>query len=167
MQMVNVQIQLACQIDIPDLVSLLNHCARDMHQQGMSHWLNVYDEQSVKQNLLQKTVYVLKQKSQLIGCVALGVQPASYYTDCWPQAPDADFYLTQLAIHQQHQQSGYGRFLLQYCLELTEGRTLQLDAVAHYPELLKFYRQSGFKQIAEGIGLGDRRYLFEYGDLTQ
>jgi len=158
----NAQLQLACRNDVPALVSLLNQCADHMHRQGMSHWLNVYDEQSVKHNVLQKTVYVLKQKSQIIGCVALGLQPADYYADCWPQASAADFYLTQLAVHPQHQQSGYGQFLLQHCLELIGGQTLQLDAVAHYPELLNFYQKSGFKQIAQGIGLGDHRFLFEY-----
>ncbi|MBL1459260.1 MAG: GNAT family N-acetyltransferase [Methylophaga sp.] len=138
-----------------------------MYQQGMTHWLGVYDEQSVRQNLLQKTVYILKQDSHVSGCVALGIQPADYYADCWPDVPVADFYLTQLAVHPQHQQSGYGRLLLQHCLELINGRTLQLDAVAHYPELLAFYRKAGFSEIAEGIGLGDRRYLFEYGNSTQ
>ncbi len=161
------QIQLACQQDIPALVSLLTACANHMYQQGMTHWLGVYDEQSVRQNLLQKTVYILKQDSQVSGCVALGIQPADYYADCWPDVPEADFYLTQLAVHPQHQQSGYGRLLLQHCLELINGRTLQLDAVAHYPELLAFYRKAGFSEIAEGIGLGDRRYLFEYGNSTQ
>ena len=147
------QIQLACQQDIPALISLLTACANHMYQQGMTHWLGVYDEQSVRQNLLQKTVYILK--------------PADYYADCWPDVPVADFYLTQLAVHPQHQQSGYGRLLLQHCLELINGRTLQLDAVAHYPELLAFYRKAGFSEIAEGIGLGDRRYLFEYRNSTQ
>lgn len=165
--MFNPQIQLACQQDAPALVRLLTACANHMYQQGMSHWLNVYDEQSVRQNLLQKTVYILKQDSQIIGCVALGIQPADYYADCWPQAPMADFYLTQLAVHPLHQQAGYGRLLLQHCLGLINERTLQLDAVAHYPQLLEFYQKSGFKQIADGIGLGDRRFLFEYSNSAQ
>lgn len=167
MEMVNPQVQLACEHDIPALVTLLNDCAHYMHQQGMSHWLNVYDEQSIEQNLLLKTVYILKQGSQIIGCVALGLQAADYYADCWPQAPAADFYLTQLAVHPNHQQSGYGQLLLQHCLQMIGERTLQLDAVAHYPKLLEFYRKSGFIQIAEGIGLDDHRYLFEYNRSAQ
>jgi GNAT superfamily N-acetyltransferase len=146
MLIANTPIQLACEQDIPALVTLLTECANHMHQQGMSHWLNVYDEASVRQNLLQKTV--------------------DYYADCWSQAPRSDFYLTQLAVHPEHQQAGYGRLLLQHCLGLISDRTLHLDAVAHYPQLLEFYRKSGFKQIAEGIGLGDRRYLFEYSHST-
>jgi|SRR5690554_860250 len=161
------QIQLASLQDVPALVELLNACARHMHQQGMSHWSGVYNKQSVSQNLLQKAVYTLKQDSQLIGCVALGLQQADYYADCWPDAPPADFYLTQLAVHPEHQQLGHGRLLLQHCLALTGGRTLQLDAVAHYPALLNFYQKSGFKQIAEGIGLGDHRFLFEYQQSAQ
>jgi len=166
MLIANTPIQLACEQDIPALVTLLTECANHMYQQGMSHWLDVYDEQSVRQNLLQKTVYVIKQDCRVIGCVALGLKPADYYADCWPQAPRSDFYLTQLAVHPEHQQAGYGRLLLQHCLGLISDRTLHLDAVAHYPQLLEFYRKSGFKQVAEGIGLGDRRYLFEYSHST-
>lgn len=162
MQMLDKTIQIACQQDIAALVDLLNTCANHLHQQGMSHWLGVYDHHSISLNLRQKTVYVLKQKSRIIGCVALGLQQADYYIDCWPEAPAADIYLTQLAVHPQHQQAGYGRLLLEHCLAIIGGRTLQLDAVAHYPALLKIYRKLGFEQIAEGIGLGDLRYLFEY-----
>ena len=78
MLIANTPIQLACEQDIPALVTLLTECANHMHQQGMSHWLNVYDEASVRQNLLQKTVYVIKQDCRVIGCVALGLKPADY-----------------------------------------------------------------------------------------
>lgn len=161
------QIQLACQQDVSQLVAMLTACATHMDQLGMSHWLGVYDAASVRQNLLQKSVYVLKQNSQIIGCVALGIRPADYYVDCWPNAPEADFYLTQLAVHPDYQQAGYGQLLLQHCLNLVGTRTLHLDAVAHYPELLNFYRRAGFIQIAEGIGLGDLRCLFEYRASSQ
>ena len=160
--MTDPKIQLACWQDVDALVSLLNACANHMHQQGMSHCLDVYNAQTVRQNLLQKSVYVLEQDSKIIGCVALGIQRADYYDDCWPLAPVADFYLTQLAVLPEYQQAGYGRLLLEHCLGLVGQHTLQLDAVAHYPELLNFYRKSSFKQIAQGIGLGDLRYLFEY-----
>jgi len=160
-------IQLACQRDIASLVTILTACATHMDQLGMSHWLGVYDDASVRHNLLQKSVYVLKQDSQLIGCVALGIQPADYYVDCWADAPRADFYLTQLAVHPDYQQTGYGRLLLQHCLDLIGDRTLHLDAVVHYPALLDFYRRAGFIQIAEGVGLGDKRCLFEYRASSQ
>lgn len=165
--MVNTQIQLACWQDVPAIVALLNECAEHMHQHGMSHWLNLYDDEFVRQNLLQKSVYIIKQNSQIIGCVALGLTPADHYADCWPDVSAADFYLTQLAVHPDHQQAGYGRLLLQHCLGLIGDGTMQLDAVSHYQELLNFYRKSGFKQIAEGVGLGDHRYLFEYTHSSQ
>lgn len=165
--MVKKQIELAAWHDVPAIVALLNDCASHMHQQGMSHWLNLYDAESVSQNLQQKSVFVLKLKSEIIGCVALGLKPADHYADCWPDAPAADFYLTQLAVHPEHQQAGYGRLLLRHCLSLIGDARLQLDAVAHYPQLLDFYRKYGFKQIAEGIGLGDHRYLFEYSRSPQ
>lgn len=160
-------IQLACQQDVPELVSLLNACAIHMHQNGMSHWLEVYDHAAVAENIEQKSVFILRENTNLLGCVALGTQPAAYYAECWPEAPDADFYLTQLAVHPEYQQSGYGKLLLQHCLSLIGQRTLLLDAVAHYPELLNFYRKSGFRNIAQGIGLGDQRLLFEYMHSSQ
>jgi hypothetical protein len=50
-----------------------------MHQQGMSHWLNVYDVESVSQNLREKEVYVAEANDEVIGCIALGTEQASYY----------------------------------------------------------------------------------------
>lgn len=155
-------IQIARLQDAHALVELLTLCAQHLHQQGMSHWLSVYDAQSVRQNLLQKTVYILRQNNKIIGCAALGKKPADYYAACWPDAPTADFYLTQLAVQPAYQQAGYGRLLLQHCLTIIGNQTVQLDAVTHYPALLNFYQKAGFKKIATGIGLGDQRFLFEY-----
>lgn len=149
--------------DADALDILLNQCANAMAAQGMRHWLGVYDPQTVSVNLQQKTVYKACYQQQIIACVALFHQPAAYYQDCWPQAPEADYYLTQLAVLPKYQGYGLGKLLVQFCQrQIPSGQTLQLDAVAHYPALLDFYRKLGFKQIAEGIGLGDKRYLFAW-----
>lgn len=157
----NYVIEKATLIDSPPLLSLLNTCTQAMHQQGMSHWLNVYDVDSVNANLQQKKVFKLIKEDMLIGCVALATQPADYYAACWPDAPPADWYLTQLAVLPAFQGEGWGQCLVQYCIEQVHPQKLQLDAVAHYPALLAFYKKLGFRQVAEGIGLGDRRFLFE------
>lgn len=148
--------------DVPTLTSLLQRCARAMSQQGMQHWLGVYDEASVTQNLKNKTVFVLESDDHLIGCIALGTEAADYYQDCWPDAPKADFYITQLAISPDKQGAGYGKQLVQHCLNQVGQQSLLLDAVDHYPALLAFYESLGFEIIATGIGLGDKRHLFLY-----
>lgn len=157
------QIVAASAADIDALNSLLNRCAADMASQGMRHWLNVYDKQSVTVNLQQKNVYRLRDKQQIVACVALSSTPANYYADCWPAAPRADHYLTMLAVAPDCQQQGFGKLMVQFCQQqIPSGQSLQLDAVAHYPALLAFYQRLGFQQIADGIGLGDKRYLFSW-----
>lgn len=146
--------------DLAPLVDLLQRCARHMHQQGMSHWLGVYDNQSVQANLEQKQVFKLTKDRRIAGCIALSRTPSAYYQECWPQAPHADYYITQLAVDPDFQGQGLGQQLMLFCLQKTRGSQIQLDAVAHYPALLRFYRQLEFEIIAEGIGLGDYRYLF-------
>lgn len=146
--------------DAASLVALLQRCAEHMHQQGMSHWLGVYDAQSVAANLAGKQVYKLVIDNRIAGCIALSQQPSDYYRECWPQAPAADYYITQLAVDPDFQGQGLGQALVHFCLRQTRGAQIQLDAVAHYPALLKFYQQLGFEIIAEGVGLGDYRYLF-------
>ncbi len=156
-------IDTASHADIDALNTLLNQCASKMANQGMGHWLGVYDKQSVTTNVQEKTVYTLRDKGRIVACVALASAPAGYYDDCWPTAPKADCYLTMLAVLPDYQQQGLGKLMVQYCqLQIPTGKTLQLDAVAHYPALLDFYRQLGFQQIADGIGLGDKRYLFSW-----
>ncbi|MEX0616139.1 MAG: GNAT family N-acetyltransferase [Methylophaga sp.] len=149
--------------DIAALNQLLNRCADSMSAQGMQHWLGVYDEPAVANNLQQKTVYTLRDQEQIVACVALSTQPADYYVDCWPDAPKADYYLTMLAVTPDCQQRGFGKLMVQFCQQqIPTGYTLQLDAVAHYPALLDFYHRLGFQRIQEGIGLGDKRYLFSW-----
>ncbi len=149
--------------DIAALNLLLNQCADSMAAQGMPHWLGVYDEIAVASNLQQKTVYTLRDQQQIVACVALSNQPANYYVDCWPDAPKADYYLTMLAVTPDCQQRGFGKLMVQFCQrQVPAGQTLQLDAVVHYPALLDFYRRLDFKQIHQGIGLGDKRYLFSW-----
>ncbi|MCX4189396.1 GNAT family N-acetyltransferase [Methylophaga sp. OBS3] len=155
--------ELATDKDIDDLHYLLNFCAKSMADQGMQHWLGVYSLQAVNDNLQHKSVYKLSFEEQLVACVALSQSPATYYKDCWPDAPRADYYLTMLAVVPNYQQHGFGKQLVQFCQSLVpHGKSLQLDAVAHYPALLNFYRKLGFEQINQGIGLGDKRYLFQW-----
>lgn len=97
-----------------------------------------------------------------MGCIALGKKKADYYKDCWPEAPDADYYITQLAVSPAAQGKGYGKKLMQFCMEKVHPATIQLDAVDHYPALIRFYKSLGFQIIATGIGLGDKRHLLEY-----
>ena len=156
-------IDTASYADIDALNDLLNHCASKMAHQGMRHWLGVYDKQSVTANVQKKMVYTMRDKGCIVACVALASMPASYYDDCWPTAPKADCYMTMLAVSPDYQQQGLGKLMVQYCQrQIPTGKTLQLDAVAHYPALLDFYRQLGFQQIADGIGLGDKRFLFSW-----
>lgn len=153
-------IRLAEERDIKAIAALLNACAQTMSNQGMHHWLDVYDEQSVTANLVSKTVYVLESDQQILGCIALGTDQADYYRDCWPQAPKADYYITQLAVSPTAQGKGYGKRLMQHCINKIGNASVQLDAVDHYPALLRFYQAFGFEIIATGIGLGDKRHLF-------
>ena len=156
-------IDVASEHDSEALYTLLNQCAEAMAAEGMQHWLGVYSKQAIIDNLQQKDVYLLRRDTELLGCVALSENPADYYAECWPQAPAANFYLTQLAVAPHYQSQGLGKFLVQFCQQqIPSGKSLQLDAVAHYPALLAFYRQLGFQQIAEGVGLGDKRFLFTW-----
>jgi ribosomal protein S18 acetylase RimI-like enzyme len=151
----------ATEADIPAMVSLLQSCAEHMHQQGMSHWLGVYDVDSVSANLAQKSVYLAKKDHQIVGCIAVNEQPSDYYAECWPDALKADFYITQLAVSPAQQQQGIGKFLMQQAMKSLPSGILQLDAVDHYPALLAFYKNLGFEIIRSGIGLGDKRHLFQ------
>lgn len=148
--------------DVSALTALLESCAASMSDRGMHHWLGVYDETSVASNLNSKTVFVLETEHELVACVALGTEAAEYYSSCWPDAPKADFYITQLAVRPDKQGSGYGKQLVKHCLNQIGQHTLQLDAVDHYPALLAFYQALGFEIIATGIGLGDKRHLFRF-----
>jgi ribosomal protein S18 acetylase RimI-like enzyme len=154
------QIRLATDSDVAAITALLQSCAQSMSDQGMHHWLGVYDEDSVKANLSGKKVFVLESDNAILGCIALGTEKAEYYSACWPQAPQADFYITQLAVSPEAQGKGYGKQLMQYCISRAGDAVIQLDAVAHYPALIAFYQSLGFSIIETGIGLGDKRHLF-------
>lgn len=159
----SLEIVVASITDIIALNHLLNQCADSMAAQGMQHWMGVYDEPAVTKNLQQKSVYTLRDKHEIVACVALSKEPADYYANCWPTAPKADYYLTMLAVTPDCQQQGFGKLMVQFCQQhVPNGHSIQLDAVAHYPALLQFYRRLGFQQIHEGIGLGDKRYLFSW-----
>ncbi|KKM74935.1 hypothetical protein LCGC14_1395330 [marine sediment metagenome] len=155
-------IRLATEKDIPAITQLLLSCTEDMAKNGMTHWLGVYDADSVAKNMKQKSVYVAVENNSILGCVALGKHKADYYADCWPDAPEASFYLTQLAVSPTAQGQGLGKALVKFCIEKIGNKSLLLDAVDHYPALLIFYKKLGFEIIATGIGLGDKRHLFAY-----
>lgn len=146
--------------DRDDLVALLGQCTAALSRRGMHHWRGVYDDAAVSENLRAKQVYLLERDGELVGCVAIGRNRPDYYDDCWPHAPEASYYLGQLAVHPAHQKRGYGALLVRHCLQLTTPSSVQLDAVAHYPALQEFYVRLGFQRIASGFALGDYRYLY-------
>ena len=147
--------------DTEALFQLLNQCAQALAEQGMRHWLGVYSLEAILNNLNIKKVLVLEQDHTIVGCIALSNVAADYYQRCWPQADKADIYISQFAIAPDKQKQGLGKQLINYCLrDLPAHHTVQLDAIAHYPALLDFYHRLGFRIIATGIGLGDKRHLF-------
>lgn len=160
-QMDNITIRTAVPADLMPLVQLLDSCAHHMSKQGMHHWLDVYNKDTVEANMQHKQVFVAVDDKKVVACIALGCHKADYYQDCWPQAPDADYYITQLAVAPAYQGNGLATELMKLCFNYTQNTTVQLDAVDHYPELLQFYQKLGFKIIATGIGLGDKRHLMQ------
>jgi GNAT superfamily N-acetyltransferase len=152
-------IRRATDADAAGITALLIACAEQLAQQGMTHWQGVYHQDIVVENIKNKQVYLCEQGEDIVACVAVSSTPESYYADCWPDAPQADYYITQMAVKPSLQGKGIGKALMSFIIETLDQNTLALDAVAHYPALLDFYQQFQFKVVRTGVGLGDKRYL--------
>ena len=100
--------------DIDAIYNILRACGQDMYKnQGLSHWLNPYPKESIRQDILNKMVFVAKDKEKYIATFTL--------SNC-----EKALYLSKFAVSPEFSGKGVGKS----CLAFAESFSIKNDIYA-------------------------------------
>lgn len=147
------------------LQEIVKECGKDLFiKRGLDHWFpppNISVMEKLKKN---KTIYVVKEKEQLLGMVAFGTY--GYINSPLYKNKSIDStYFCRLAVHPEHQGKGIGKFVLSEIDKLTVkmGRkNVWIDVVKLDSYAIDFYLKNGYVMRGDVVWkdwYGKERYL--------
>ena len=100
----NYNIRNATNADLEKLLSLYRACGKDMWDRGFDNWGDFYPPvETIQKDIDQKTLFILEEKEEILGVVALDqIQPEVYKKVTW-QYEGQILAIHRLAIATNHQ----------------------------------------------------------------
>lgn len=149
-----VDITLATQIYIPDIMRLLSECIKDMDKSGIRQWGDFYPTiDIVTEDVHSKSMYVTKHESQCIGIIALSEkQNAQYKQVKWLTDLGRVLVVYRLAVHPEWQHQGIARRLMDFAEQFAVENnydSIRLDAYSGNPRAVRFYERRGYKKVGQ------------------
>ena len=105
-----IKIELAEINDINDIMKMIHDCANDLIGQNIFQWNEKYPSRDIfLSDIEKKNLFILKNNSGIIGCIALSNEKDIEYTDVkWLTKDDKNLYLHRLAVDPKFQKKGIG-----------------------------------------------------------
>ena len=102
------KIELAEITDLESVVKIINACAADLISKNIFQWSEKYPSRDVFKNDIESNVlYVFKDNSKIIGCVALcSNKDIEYKNVKWLTEDNKNLYIHRLAVDPKFQKKG-------------------------------------------------------------
>ena len=103
-----IKIELAGINDINDIMKMIHDCANDLIGQNIFQWNEKYPSRDIfLSDIQKKNLFILKNNSVIIGCIALSHEKDIEYTDVkWLTKDDKNLYVHRLAVDPKFQKKG-------------------------------------------------------------
>ena len=111
-----IKIELAEINDINDIMKMIHKCANDLISKNIFQWNEKYPSRDIfLSDIEKKNLFILKNNSGIIGCIALSHEKDIEYTDVkWLTKDDKNLYLHRLAVDPKFQKKGIGKLLMDF-----------------------------------------------------
>jgi ribosomal protein S18 acetylase RimI-like enzyme len=147
----SISIKRAQASDLPEIWKIISANAKNLADQGYSHWADYYSEELVSKMISKLEVYVATQGNVLVGTGTLSTRDPKYYTadylNKFTPSEQGVVYVLGLATAPEYNKRGVAKALLQFIEEQAIQRGIEwirLDCRAEIPGLIKFYENRGF-----------------------
>ena len=147
-----IKIELAEINDINDIMKMIHNCANDLISKNIFQWNEKYPNRDIfLSDIEKKNLFILKNNSGIIGCIALSHEKDIEYTDVkWLTKDDKNLYLHRLAVDPKFQKKGIGKLLMDFAEDYARNNkfiSVRLDTFSKNERNNRFYKSRKYTKL--------------------
>jgi len=147
-----IKIELAEINDINDIMKMIHNCANDLISKNIFQWNEKYPSRDIfLSDIEKKNLFILKNNSGIIGCIALSHEKDIEYTDVkWLTKDDKNLYLHRLAVDPKFQKKGIGKLLMDFAEDYARNNkfiSVRLDTFSKNERNNRFYKSRKYTKL--------------------
>ena len=147
-----IKIELAEINDINDIMKMIHKCANDLISKNIFQWNEKYPSRDIfLSDIEKKNLFILKNNSGIIGCIALSHEKDIEYTDVkWLTKDDKNLYLHRLAVDPKFQKKGIGKLLMDFAEDYARTNkfiSVRLDTFSKNERNNRFYKSRKYTKL--------------------
>ena len=147
-----IKIELAEINDINDIMKMIHDCANDLIGKNIFQWNEKYPSRDIfLSDIEKKNLFILKNNSGIIGCIALSHEKDIEYTDVkWITKDDKNLYLHRLAVDPKFQKKGIGKLLMDFAEDYARNNkfiSVRLDTFSKNERNNRFYKSRKYTKL--------------------
>ena len=147
-----IKIELAEINDINDIMKMIHDCANDLISKNIFQWNEKYPSRDIfLSDIEKKNLFIYKNNSGIIGCIALSHEKDIEYTDVkWLTKDDKNLYLHRLAVDPKFQKKGIGKLLMDFAEDYARNNkfiSVRLDTFSKNERNNRFYKSRKYTKL--------------------
>ena len=147
-----IKIELAEINDLNDIMKMIHNCANDLIGKNIFQWNEKYPSRDIfLSDIEKKNLFILKNNSGIIGCIALSHEKDIEYTDVkWLTKDDKNLYLHRLAVDPKFQKKGIGKLLMDFAEDYARNNkfiSVRLDTFSKNERNNRFYKSRKYTKL--------------------
>ena len=147
-----IKIELAEINDINDIMKMIHDCANDLIGKNIFQWNEKYPSRDIfLSDIEKKNLFILKNNSGIIGCIALSHEKDIEYNDVkWLTKDDKNLYVHRLAVDPKFQKKGIGKLLMDFAEDYARNNkfiSVRLDTFSKNERNNRFYKSRKYTKL--------------------
>ena len=147
-----IKIELAEINDLNDIMKMIHNCANDLISKNIFQWNEKYPSRDIfLSDIEKKNLFIFKNNSGIIGCIALSHEKDIEYTDVkWLTKDDKNLYLHRLAVDPKFQKKGIGKLLMDFAEDYARNNkfiSVRLDTFSKNERNNRFYKSRKYTKL--------------------
>ena len=140
--------------DIDNIIKITKACATYMIEKNIFQWNEFYPNKAAFTNdINREELYVLEIENTILGCVTISTfMDEEYIPISWLTQNKNNIYIHRLAVHSNHQGSGYAQQLMEFAEQYSRDNnylSVRLDTFSQNKRNQKFYELRGYKKLGD------------------
>lgn len=130
-------------LHLDDILFVLNEATRDLLEKGIQQWDYPWDEEIIKDEILNNQSYVVLDKDSVVGVFFIRTIEGLNYPSIMKEN---HLYLYRVAVRPDYQRAGVGQEICgaSFSIAKEANKTIYLDCWEGNEKLKKFYSDFGF-----------------------